>query len=302
VFSPAFAAKLRKEFPGRRVTASIYDTRTHCWYSLHPSIHITTASVIKAQVLGAVLLHAQDEHRGLDAFERDNIHPMIRWSFNNPYVPRLYSDVGNVAGMNSFDDRMGAHHTTNTLEYGGTVTTASDRTHIAWHMLSGGGPLRAKYRKIAWSYMTHVTATQRWGITAGVPAGYRVALKNGFYPTEGVAAWRVGSTGFIKRPGRAGGYAITVMTDQNSSQVQGIRLVERVTRRAASRLTQGVARHRYVDRARCVTAHSGQSWADVAKLVHDSGHAEDVQRVSGGNPSPLTGQRVCSPVLRPRHG
>ncbi len=59
----AYEAQLQRQFPDQRVTAAVFDTRTQCWYHLHLPMRITTASVIKAQVLGAVLLHAQDEHR-----------------------------------------------------------------------------------------------------------------------------------------------------------------------------------------------------------------------------------------------
>ena len=301
MFPASFAASLQREFPGQRVTAAVVDTRTGCWYHLHRTMRITTASVIKAQVLGAVLLRAQDRHRGLDRWERNRIHPMIEYSLNDPYVSDLYEEVGGVAGMNAFDRRMDATATTNTPEYGATVTTAVDRTRIALRMLYGHGPLHRAARQSAWYYMAHVvTPTQRWGITAGVPAGWHVGLKNGFYPIPGPARWRAGSTGFVRAPGGPGGYAVTIMTDHNSTQRQGIALVERVSRRVAGFLTSGRPAPRVVDRAVCVTTHAGESWPTVAHLVgQPRSHWARVRLVSGGNPDPLQGQRACSPRLRP---
>jgi hypothetical protein len=301
MFPSSYAAALDRQFPGQRVTASVYDTKTHCWYHLHRTMRITTASVIKAQVLGAVLLRAQDEHRGLTHRERDLIHPMIEYSLNEPYVSDLYADVGGVAGMNSFDRRMHATHTANTLEYGATVTTANDRTQIALRMLSGHGPLRRAGRAIARHYMHSVVhPTQRWGITAGVPHGWSVALKNGFYPF-GSHGWRVGSTGFVRDVKRGGGYAITIMTDQDSSQHAGIRLVERVSRHVARRLTNGQPKPRVVDRAVCTGTSAGESWPEVARRVGvPESQWPSVRLVSGGNPEPLAGQRACSPQLKPR--
>ena len=58
---------LAERYPGIKVTAAVYDTRTGCWHHLHKGLQLTTASVIKAQVLGAVLLKAQDAGRGLTA-------------------------------------------------------------------------------------------------------------------------------------------------------------------------------------------------------------------------------------------
>jgi beta-lactamase class A len=296
IFTSSFVASLHRRFPTQRVTASIQDVRDGCTYHLHPAMRITTASVIKAQVLGAVLLKAQGEHRHLDARERHDIHPMIRWSYNNPYVPDLYNDVGGVAGMDRFDSRMHARHTVNTEEYGATVTTSNDRTHIVRRMLYGGGPLRAAYRRIAWRYMSDVTPTQRWGITAGIRQGWTVALKNGFYPMPG-RQWRVGSTGFLRAPGRHRGYAITVMTDEDRTQVAGIRLVQQVARRVAAVLSGGPKAHRVVDRARCLTVLQSTSWPAVARRLATT-DSRGVRRVSGGNPDPLFGQRVCSPRLR----
>jgi hypothetical protein len=298
IYPKAFKARLHHDFPHQRVTAAIEDVRDGCRYHLNRHMRITTASVIKAQVLGAVLLKAQREHRHLDARERHDIHPMIRWSYNNPYVPDLYNDVGGVPGMDRFDHRMHAFHTANTAEYGGTVTTSGDRTNISKRMLYGGGPMRAKYRRIAWRYMSDVTPTQRWGITAGMRKGWHVGLKNGFYPMSG-HGWRVGSTGFLRAPHTHRGYAITVMTDQDHTQVQGIRLVERVVRRAADALTTGPRDSRVVDRARCLTIRGGTSWPAVAHRLgtHDW---RGVRRVSGGNPDPLYGQRACSRRLAAR--
>jgi hypothetical protein len=298
VFTLAFSASLARDFPGQRVTASVYDTRTGCWYSLNPNVRVTTASVIKAAVMGAVLLRAQDKGRGLTSWERARIGPMITYSYNNPQVSDLLGRVGGVRGMDRFDRLMGATDTTNSLAYGATWTTATDRTRIALGLLHGG-PLRARGRAEAWRAMTRVTPTQRWGITAGVPAGWLVALKNGFYPMRGYG-WRVGSTGFVRRAGTPDGYAVTILTDHNDSQAAGLRLVERVSRRVATSLIDGRAAPRVVDRSRCVTTRSGQTWRQVAgKVGLPASRWADVRRVSGGNPSPLSGQWACSPVLRP---
>ena len=299
-FSASFSASLVRDFPGQRVTASVHDTRTGCWYELHAGMRITTASVIKAAVMGAVLLRAQDRGRAPTSWERARIRPMITYSYNNPYVSDLLYRVGGVAGMNRFDRRMGARNTRNSLAYGATSTTAHDRTRIALGMLHPGGPLRAAGRAEAWRYMTRVTPTQRWGITAGVPKGWDVALKNGFYPMRG-NGWRVGSTGFVRRTGTQDGYAVTILTDRSGSQVAGMRLVERVSRRVAATLTSGPAAARVVDRSRCTTTRAGQTWSEVARRVGvATTRWRDVRRVSGGNPAPLSGQRACSPVLRPR--
>jgi hypothetical protein len=176
-----------------------------------------------------------------------------------------------------------------------TWTTARDRTRLGLQLLHGGGPLAAAGRAEAWRAMATVHPTQAWGIPAGVPRGWSIALKNGFYPMR-AQGWRGASTGFV-RQGTGGGYAVTVLTDRNASPVQGMRLVETVARRGFAVLAGGPATPRPVERSVCTTTSSREGWATVARRLGST--AVTVRHVSGGNPSPLRGQRACRAELRP---
>ncbi|MDP1807102.1 MAG: hypothetical protein Q8K72_18140, partial [Acidimicrobiales bacterium] len=271
-------------------------TASGCWHHLHQGRQLTTASVIKAQVLGAVLLRAQDERRGLTAWERSQISPMIRYSFN-PETSALYGHVGSVPGVRASDARFGVTATSHTATFGLTSSPAVDRTRVALRLLWGGGGLHQTGREIAWSYLTDVHPLQQWGITAGVPAGWTVALKNGFYPASGLG-WRVGSSGFVRRHDGDQGYALTVMTQRAPDQATGIRLVEEVSRRAAAVLTVGPGAPRPIDRARCARAGAGESWNGLAgRLGLPASRAAEVRTTAGGNSSPLSGQQACSPDI-----
>jgi beta-lactamase class A len=296
VFSAAFADDLAARYPGIRMTAAVHDTRTGCWYHLRPGTRMGTASVIKAQVLGAVLLRAQAAGRGLTSWERSQIGPMIRYSFN-PETSNLYVYVGSEAGMRATDRPFGVTSTTHTARFGATQSTAADRTNVALRLLHRSGALAQGYRDTAWAYMSDVHPLQEWGISAGVPVGWSVAQKNGFYPSSGVG-WRVGSSGFVRQDGGDQGYAITVMTEGATTQRTGIRLTEEIARRAAEALTVGPGDARPFDRARCVQTTSGESWTGVAaRLGLPSSRAGEVRTVAGGNPSPLSGQLACSPDI-----
>ncbi len=63
----------------------------------------------------------------------------------------------------------------------------------------------------AWAPMLSVVPEQRWGITAGVPAGWPVAQKNGFAGSQccGGASTRPASW-WIRR---GGAYAVTILSD-----------------------------------------------------------------------------------------
>ena len=138
--------------------------------------------------------------------------------------------------------------------------------------------------------MSSVSAAQSWGITAGLPAGYEAALKNGFFPMSG-AGWRLGTTGVVRDP-TGGTYAMTVMTDNNPSESAGIGLVERIARHVNSALTTGAPAERAVDLVECVEPSRGSSWSSAAEMLGGVDAAE-LRRVNGGEPRPLTGQRVC---------
>jgi hypothetical protein len=296
VFPDSFAASLRSDYPDLRITAAVYDTRSRCWYDLNRSLRLTTASVVKTGILGAALLRAQDAGRGLTSWEQAQASPMIRLS-HNPETSRLHSDLGGPSGLARYEWRLGATETTYSTAFGATVTSARDRTLVSLRTLRGGGPLGPGARSAAWRYQSTVHPTQRWGISAGVRSGFEVALKNGFYPMRG-NGWRIGSTGFVRPRGVDGGYAITVLTDRGPDHATGMRAVEDVSRRVASLLTgSGVVHPRGVDRAVCTATRAGESWAQVAARLGIAGRGADVRHVSGGNSTPLSGQRACRPEL-----
>ena len=298
VLPAGLADELAARYPGIEATVAVYETDTRCWHHLNQGMQLTTASVIKAQVLGAVLLAAQDGGRHLTSWERSQIAPMIQYSFN-PETSALYQHLGGAGGVAATDPRFGATATSHTATFGLTRSTAVDRTNVALRLLHGGGDLRRAGRAEAWGYMSHVHPLQQWGITAGVPSGWSVALKNGFYPARGIG-WRVGSSGFVRRDDADHGYAITIMTQGAGDQATGVQLVEDVSRRVASELTIGPGRSRPIDRARCVLTSSGESWSGVAtRLGLPADRWPEVRTVAGGNTSPLSGQRACSTVIPP---
>ncbi len=291
LFDGDFVAEIGEEHRGARFTAAVHDLRTGCWYHLNGGLAMTTASVIKAQVLAGVLLAAQDGSRQLSASEVADIELMMHYSHNSPPTSRLYIAVGGAAGMEALDARFGIAGTNHTARYGATVSTAEDRTVLVEKLLVGGGPLDAASVATAWETMSGVSAAQSWGVTADLPDGYEAALKNGFYPLRG-AGWRVGTTGVVRDPG-GGAYAMTVMTDQNPNESTGIALVEEITAHVNSALSVGEAAVRAVDSVTCVDASAGSSWSSLADtLAHP---ALALRHLNGGEPSPLTGQRICRP-------
>ena len=291
IFGAAFVEELAASYRGTRFTAAVHDLRTGCWYHLNPDLAITTASVIKAQVLAGVLLAAQDAGRPLSASESADVGLMMHYSHNTPPTSRLYVAVGTAAGMEALDERFGIAGTSHTARYGATVSTAEDRTVLVEKLLIGGGPLATSSVQAAWDWMSGVSATQSRGVTASLPDGYHAALKNGFYPLRG-AGWRLGTTGAVRDP-NGGAYAMTVMTDQNPNESAGIALVEAITRHVNSALAAGPAVSRAVVTVTCIEASAGSSWSSASEALGIEALA--LRHLNDGEPAPLAGQRVCRP-------
>lgn len=232
-FTSGFDAALRSRWPGQRFSASVHDRRTGCTYDYRPDLRMTTASVLKAEILAGLLLRAQSEGRGLTKWERDRVGPMIARSAD-PEANALWSSLGGIAGMQRVSAAFGLTETTQRSPWGITTTSARDRTRLMRLLVNGdGGPLGASYRATARSYLLSVVPSQRWGITAGAPPGRRVPLKNGFFSSR-CCRWRLNSSGVIEVPG--GGYVVTILTDRWSGEAAGIEGNEFVARAINARL------------------------------------------------------------------
>lgn len=231
-FSAGFDAEVRRRWPSRRISAAVYDTRTGCQYRYRSDLRITTASVLKTEIMAAVLLRAQREGRALTSTERARIAPMIRTS-DDPAANALWTSVGGVAGLTALDRELGLTETRETSPWGLTSTSAADRNELLRQLVLGEwGPFNASTRATARAFLLDVTPSQRWGITAGVPAGWRVPLKNGFFPST-CCGWRINTSGVVERPG-GGAYVATVLSDGWANQSQGVAAVEFVSKVIAS--------------------------------------------------------------------
>jgi hypothetical protein len=290
LFEDAFVESIAAAHPGARFTAAVHDHRTGCEYHLNPHLELTTASVVKAQVLAGVLLAAQDAGRRLTPPEVADIELMMHFSHNRPPTSRLYLQIGGARGMEELDERFGITGTSHTAWYGATRSTAEDRTRLVEQLLIGGGPLHEASVQTAWEWMSGVSAAQSWGVTAGLPSPYRAALKNGFFPASR-SGWRLGTTGVVRDP-HGGAYAMTVMTDNNPNEPAGITLVEAIARHINSALTTGVPAERAVDLVECVEPPRGSSWSSAAEMLGGVDTAR-LRHLNGGEAAPLAGQRVC---------
>lgn len=278
-FTSGFDQEVRRRWPGRRISAAVFDTRTGCQYQYRSDLRITTASVLKISIMAAVLRRAQREGRGLTATERSRITPMIRTS-DDPAANALWSSVGGVSGMTALDREVGLSDTREASPWGLTSTSASDRNELLRQLVLGEwGPFSASTRATARSFLLDVTPSQRWGVTAGVPSSWKVPLKNGFFPAS-CCGWRINTSGVVERPG-GGAYVATVLSDGWSTQGQGIAAVEFVAKVIASWNLTAIGPHlspaRFVQQAhRDVLGRSAtfaEEQASAWRVGTDASHA-----------------------------
>ncbi len=301
VFSPAVASGLDEDHPGLAITASVYDTRTGCWFELNPELRLTTASAIKLQMLGANLDRVEELGRPLSATELDHAQRMLHFSHNRPPATSLYERVG-VSGMRAYSDAVGATGTVHTSVYGVTLAPARDLTLVALSMLhdASPGPLNRNSRQVARDLLDGVHPTQMWGLSAGANDEWVARGKNGFFPCtrcapfSGRYTWRVASTGMLSRADGEG-LAITVLTDGAPTQRIGVEAVESIVAHVARELIDdwepGAGPF---DDAACVEAAGGESGTTIARRLGLSASAwPDIRWVSG-NEGPMRGQLLCT--------
>jgi beta-lactamase class A len=225
----ALATKMARDIDGRlsgRVSAvGLYasDDLTGITCQYHAGWHFYAASVIKATIISALLLKAQEQHRQLTATERHLAWLMITES-DNGAATALWNDVG-FSHMQHFLNLAKMKETELNAAWGLTLITAHDEA-LLLTLISGPNTVLDQASRIYVRYlMAHVIPDQRWGVPAGAPRSVRVHVKNGWlpYPTSG--QWEINSIGTFTTAHR--GYLIAILTHGYQSMAYGITTIER---------------------------------------------------------------------------
>ena len=205
---------------------SVVDRDTGQRYDYRGDRSYETASIIKVELLAALLLQAQDQGRTLTARERTRVDKMIKASDNDAAV-EVYAAIGGVQGLSEACDRLGLRDTDPRSSSGHTRTTAKDQTRLLDALAAADSPLNEESRKLILRLMSSVNADQNWGVSAAAMPGEQTALKNGWLArsTEG-GRWIVNSTGRVT--GEDTDVSLAVLSHGHSSQKAGIEVVEHV--------------------------------------------------------------------------
>ncbi|GAA2855338.1 hypothetical protein Acy02nite_72990 [Actinoplanes cyaneus] len=211
---------------GQDFAVSFVDRKSGRRYDFRGDRPFETASVVKVELLAALLLQAQDAGRALTSAERTRTRKMIVAS-DNDAASQVYAAIGGTAGLRRALERLGLDDTDPAANFGLTTTTAKDQTRMVDALTATGSPLTKASRDQILSLMSSVNADQTWGISAASFSGEQTAQKNGWLArsTEN-NRWIINSTGRISSDKVDVG--LSVLSHGHSGQPDGIKAVERI--------------------------------------------------------------------------
>lgn len=199
-----------------------------------------TASIVKADILAALLLQAQDAGRELTSQEKEYATAMIEES-DNASASALWRTIGEEAGLDAANERFGLTGTEGGENgmWGLTRTTAADQLVLLRQIFGDGtgSELDEASRGYLQELMGKVVADQDWGVSAAGTAGSGFALKNGWLPRTATGLWVVNSVGRVTADGED--LLVAVLSRGSTTKEKGIATVEAAARAAVSAVSAG---------------------------------------------------------------
>ncbi|AWT42089.1 MULTISPECIES: serine hydrolase [Streptomyces] len=216
---------------GARVSVAVLDLASGERAGYRDGLSFDTASIVKVDILAALLLRAQDTGRSLSAAERAYATAMIERS-DNASASALWRAVGRAPGLRAANERLGLAATVggDGMLWGLTRTTAADQLTLLSQVFGEDSALSAASRAYVRGLMGRIAEGQRWGVSAAADGSTAWALKNGWLPRSTTGLWDVNSVGRVTAGGRE--YVVAVLSDGNGTQAAGVSLVETVAKAA----------------------------------------------------------------------
>ncbi|MFD0313843.1 serine hydrolase [Streptomyces flavalbus] len=184
-----------------------------------------TASIVKVDILAALLLQAQDAGRRLTAAEEAYATAMIV-SSDNDSASALWRVIGRAEGLDAANERFGLTGTAGGegMLWGLTQTTAADQLTLLGQVFGDDSELSAASRTYLQGLMGRIAAGQDWGVSAVTDGPGAWALKNGWLPRTATGLWDVNSVGRVTVDGHD--CLLAVLSDGNATKERGVALVE----------------------------------------------------------------------------
>ncbi|MGI5199417.1 serine hydrolase [Streptomyces sp. CA-288835] len=218
---------------GARVSVAVLDPESG-QRAVYGDGSFDSASIVKVDILAALLLQAQDAGQELTATEKSYATAMIK-SSDNVSASELWDAIGRAEGLAAANERFGLSGTEGgdgTL-WGLTQTTAADQLALLQQVFGEESVLNEASRVYLRGLMGDIAVGQDWGVSA-VGSEPQFALKNGWLPRSQTGLWVINSIGRVTVDGHA--YLVAALSQGNSTKAKGISLVEAAARAAVSSL------------------------------------------------------------------
>ncbi|HWU06370.1 MAG TPA: serine hydrolase [Streptomyces sp.] len=217
---------------GADVSVAVLDTESGVGAAYGDGAY-DAASIVKVDILAALLLQAQDEDRELSGAEQAYAEAMIQRS-DNTSATELLKAIGGEEGLDAANERLGLTGTKAAHAWGLTQTTAADQVRLLEAVSGADSELSAASRAYLTGLMGQVEADQRWGVSA---AGTGAVLKNGWMPRTTTGLWDVNSIGRVESGGHT--LLVAVLSRGHVTKETGISLVESVAKAAVGVIGTG---------------------------------------------------------------
>lgn len=213
---------------GPHVQMAVFFHELHSGQSFgwHADRGFFTASIVKVDILAALLLQAQARGRTLTASQRSLASAMIR-SSSNTAATALYHQIGGVAGLRAANRTMRLDHTSPNRSWGLTTTTARNQVRLLGRICDRGSVLHPNSRSYVRSLMSSVIPSQRWGVSGAWRSGDALLIKDGWLSSRAdQGRWIANSVGRIN--GRRVDLRLAVLTKGHPSYALGRQRVAHV--------------------------------------------------------------------------
>ena len=222
---------------GQYAAAGVLDLTTGASVLYNERVSFQTASIVKADILAALLWKLQNSGGHLSDAQKALATKMITKS-DNAAATTLYGQIGGAAGLNAANKAFGLTSTTpgSGSSWGKAHSTVTDQLTLLKVLATEDSPLSAASRAYQLGLMSQVSADQRWGVPAAAQnSATGVYVKNGWDTLVADGdLWEINTIGRIVEPGHD--WLVVVLSSHNSSQQSGEELVEGAAKMAVDGL------------------------------------------------------------------
>jgi beta-lactamase class A len=195
-----------------------------------------TASIVKVDILAALLQQAQQDGVSLTTRQKTLATAMIERS-DNSAATALFDEIGGKSGLERFNSVIGLTDTVvgSDGNWGLTRTAAADQIRLLQIVFGDTSTLTTASQAYVAELMSNVEDDQNFGVSAAADDRDDAALKVGYLQRSQTGLWDVSSIGRIEAGGHT--YLVAVLSGDNATYASGVHLVNAAARAVVTALS-----------------------------------------------------------------